>query len=245
MVEGLTVADDIVLDDDDDQDDGDQGAGDPGKGTGGDTGGHMSNLSDEPARSEYRIVRNEGDPLGQPTSIQYRDGNSVNFEYDENGNLIKMTDTASGVSFTQAGDNVVVSGNGQQTAVKGTMEVNPQDGSMIIKTEDGNTITFYPNGRSTTVDENGDLVRMTNPAYREGDRDKYQTSIRGGSAAYDDEHNLIRVQDNIGNVYERTPDGGWLKTDFGGVTKPFDGEVTFDPYRGVVVTPANSQGIGH
>jgi YD repeat-containing protein len=238
MVEGLTEDVDLVVDGDD-NDDNDH----PHKP--GDTGPVGSPMPD---RHEYKINRAGGDPLGEPESITYGDGNQVKFDRDENGNLIQVSDTASGVTFTKSGDGWIIAGkDGTQTFVKGEMSVNSEDGSIVLKMENGTTITTYADGRSTITDEKGDLVGMGNPGNRVGTNSTYLSSPTGGTAAYDNDHNLIRAEDLWGNRFERTPDGGWVKYGMDGTIQPVDGAVTFNPYTGVTITPSNNHNIhpGH
>jgi YD repeat-containing protein len=245
MVEGLTADTDLVLDGDDDGDGGNQDQPEPPAKPipPGQSGAQLIDIH-HTDRSEYDIERQDGDPFGNPTSIKYGDGNTVDFKYDDDGNLTGINDTASGISFDKDGDRWIVTGkDGSKTALEGDVSVDPQNGAIVAKLDNGTTITTFPDGRSVATDENGNLVGVNNPNYREGTNDHYLNVPAGGSATYDDNGNIVRATDAMGNRYQQTASGQWVEFDIQGNMKPIEGTVRIDPYRGVYVEPSGGQNV--
>lgn len=239
MVEGYTEDTDNVVAIEDEDGDGDGGdGGDKGSGSE-DPPLHLESTTD---RSQYTVDRPEGDPLGQPQSITFTDGNQVRFSYDDQGNLTGVNDTASGVTMQQTDHGwLVTNKDGSYSYVQGEMSVDPQTGAIVMSMDNGYTVTTNPDGRTNITDDKGNLVGVSNPNYRVGSDNSYIGMRAGGSAAYDDQGNMIRATNVDGTTYVATGNGDWATLDDKGNLKAVDGEVKIDPYRGVYVVPA-SQG---
>jgi YD repeat-containing protein len=185
-------------------------------------------------RTEYKVDRPEGDPLGQPQSITYDDGNQVRYSYDDDGELTGVHDTASGVTMTQMEDGqwVVSSPTGQQHVIDGDLSVDPTTGDLVASMNDGSTVTQHPDGRTTVKDENGNLVAVSNPNLK-----------TAGSAEYDENGQIKSATDGKGNTYTKVGENSWIVTNQSGQVGYMNGTVTINEHTGVTANPVNQQNI--
>jgi YD repeat-containing protein len=240
MVEGYTEDTDQVVDGDEGEGEGDEpvqepiGGDDPDKGDGPvmeiPPGGELGAVD----RTEYTVDRPEGDPLGQPQSITYDDGNQVKYNYGDNGELVGVQDTASGVTMTQVEDGkwIVSTPTGQQHTIDGDLSVDPETGNLVASMDDGSTVTQHPDGRTTIKDENGNLVAVSNPNLK-----------TAGSAEYDENGAIKSATDGKGNTYTKVGEDSWLVTNQNGAIHHMNGTVTINEHTGVTANPVNNQKI--
>lgn len=179
-------------------------------------------------RSQYKVDRPEGDPLGQPQSITYPDGNQVKYTYNDQGELIGFEDTASGVTMKQdangnwTGTKKFENGVQMSTFVDGDFNVDPETGNLVGTKSDGSTVTQHPDGRTTMRDENGNLTAVSNPKY-------------GGTSRidYDENGQVEGAVDAQGNWYTRAEDGKWKVQTPSGSSYTVKGNLTVNEHTGV------------
>jgi len=88
-------------------------------------------------------------------AIDYLDGNSIEYKYDDEGNLKGVVDTASGMSIhlnsvgwfkvRQDGSVTMIDGNISLNQLTGELTLNSTDGSIVITSPDGSVHRSHRN----------------------------------------------------------------------------------------------------
>lgn len=195
-------------------------------------------------RTTYSITRAEGDPLGNPLHIDYENGESVEFVYDNNGVLQSVVDTSSGTRMINTEDGWVLQNKkGERTPIDGEVSVDPATGAVVTKMNDGTTYRAEPDGRVVATNADGQISGVSRPsdfAFQGelGAITRNDGSSRTGfsQAQYDQDGNLTSVTDAHGNVYQRKGDG-WTRTaGTDAASVPVSGTVCIDNH-GMYVVP--------
>lgn len=195
-------------------------------------------------RSTYSITRAEGDPLGNPLHIDYENGESVEFVYDNNGGLQSVIDTTSGTRMINTEEGWVLENKkGERTSIDGEVSVDPSTGAVVTKMNDGTTYRAEPDGRVIETNASGQVTGVSNPNdfnVMEMNRSigtRKDPSERTGfsNAEYDQNGELTSVTDAFGNVYKKEGDG-WTRTGTDNLTSPVSGMVAIDNH-GMYVVP--------
>lgn len=108
-------------------------------------------------RSEYVIHRENGEPFGRIESVEYNNGESIEFSYDENGGLSGVVDTASGTKMfkDEEGKWVMETAGGQKTYINGDISVNQETGAITATLDNGVIVTTQPSGRTSATRPDG------------------------------------------------------------------------------------------
>lgn len=182
-------------------------------------------------RSEYSIARPKDDPLGNPLHIDYKNGESVEFVYGNDGALMSVIDTSSGTRMINTADGWFLEDkNGGRTKIDGEVSVDSGTAAVTTRLNNGKTIVANPDGRVVATDAEGHLIAVSNSS----DAYSLNSPALGGrigfhSAEFDDSGNLQSVSDNFGNQYQKSGNQ-WMRMERDGTVTLIEGEIQVDNY---------------
>jgi YD repeat-containing protein len=246
---GLTVDDNYVDngdygdDTDDSGDDGDTGAGSGAPATVNDNGNNPPpKTTEHTERSEYSITRPADGSSDHPLHIDYENGESVEFVWDNNG-LQSINDTSTNTRMINTEDGwYMEDASGQRTKIDGTVSVDDATAAITIQYNDGSKTTIQPNGRVEKQDAEGNLIAVgvdQQPDPSSLKRNDSHDRASFSNAEYDADHNLTGVTDQYGNRFE-LKDGQWyMQSSTGDI--PVNGDVKVDKYGMTIVPRANGE----
>jgi len=100
-------------------------------------------------KGNYKLVRSLSNNKIQ--GINYANGDKVEYVYDNNGNLMQISDSRSGTKITRVGEAEwqIESSNGfgRPVTFKGDIEINQRTGAITTTLHDGRQITVNPDGQ--------------------------------------------------------------------------------------------------
>lgn len=189
-------------------------------------------------RSSYLITRPADGSSNHPLHVDYGNGESVEFVWDNNGNLMSVIDTSSGTRMINTADGwYMENARGERTKIDGTVSVDDSTAAITIQMNDGSKTTIQPDGRVLKQDADGNLVAVSVDKQLDPQsllRNDPSSRSSFSDAQYDADHNLTGVTDQYGNRFE-LQDGRWyLKSQSGDI--PVSGDVVVDNY-GMAIVP--------
>jgi YD repeat-containing protein len=97
-----------------------------------------------------QVVR---DNNGRITSVDTGNGTSIEYNYDDQGNIKNVTDTGSGTKIERQDDGswAVVGPDGSKQPIDGNVTVDQNSGSVSAHLNNGTQVTTSPNGDVTVV----------------------------------------------------------------------------------------------
>lgn len=193
-------------------------------------------------RSSYSITRPSDGSSDHPSHVDYDNGESVEFIYDNDGKLQSINDTSTNTRMINTDDGwYMEDASGKRTKIDGTVSVDDTTAAITIQNNDGSSTTIQPNGRVEKRDANGDLVAVAvdqQPDPLNFNKNDPASRSSFSNAQYDADHNLTGVTDQYGNQFV-VKDGQWyMQSSTGDI--PVNGAVQVDDH-GMSIVPQSSK----